>query len=926
MAETKIDKTISQVIEYIDWYKAYDESDDDGKRTLVLKYSNEISSLLVEIKTKVETYFKEVVDQPVYKTNDYLRLRKFLIYWYAAFNTLCVEEKRVSDIDFIDKGLLLRSLGYELYTEHSDIHQKTLCTELSDIWAQKGTPLAMSKIMSMLDINNFTLYEYWLDLDYSDNQLRFTPVAIEDLTYNTGTLALDPPPVKPYGSVVENDPHWFLTEEEIREAEQSGDLSMPSLSPYVGLVSANDWVKNSKYVNAYANRVCNDTYNDYLTNPSFNLRNYQKYYFYMTSENISLLELYLAIGYTYNTYYNRTDVEPRDGITERVPQFNGSEENLYDQVQFVTEFNKTYRRSYSRKENKELLEESKTNWQTLNAITCWTYEESKQILSEISPTIYNLCNSMLESNQGYDLLIELLTMFDYYISHDTGLTAYTSLFMLFDPLKEYKDKIRKVFDFFKPIHTRLLDAMSYMIISDLPGDCFATDEYMRIQIFNKIHEYYDYIADKVKLKIYQKFRDEIGRGYPDMFYDFVDLILVQRIVEPQIEIEDKILKFNMKQLFVEWYVLFRDKVKIKTSVNIKQDRIRFNTLPEPGENPWYSGAIIRDEDSYIIKDRHAEELVLRDSISIEDIVFKYYDHEIVRDDYFSQIYSRYVEDRYLLRDSWEFDTICQKVKEIYHLPDDTKSLTFKFNVDKYILIHDYVRIIVNNSGLRFNTMTWKYDGDDYYIKYDNIDDYRIGDVLASVRDLEDTAVRVVTIYTDNTITLKSKLRFDGSLVLKQIDTKIPIDPASWILNEDTKVYEYHVDVNNYDIEPNRHYALSVLNNQKEVVDVLVNFNGNIITLTSSLNFKGTILIVAAEVSKTFDADNDWVYDSESNMYRLTIDPYLNGLHEQVKEYIASVRDDNGDEVHCTMNYTYQGKVTAVSSMKLDGNMVITGDI
>ena len=923
----QIDKTITKVIEYIDWYKAYDDSDDEGKRTLVLKYPNEISSLLVEVKTKVETYFKEVVDQPVYKTNDYLRLRRFLIYWYASFNTLCVQEKKVSDIDFIDKGYLLRSLGYELYNEHSDIHQKTLCTELSDIWAQKGTHLAMSKMMSMLDINSFTLYEYWLDLDYSDNQLRFTPVAVQDLSYNTGTLALDPPPVKPYSSVVENDPHWYMTEEEIREAEQSGDLSMPSLSPYVGLVSANDWVKNSKYVNAYADRICNDTYNDYLTNPNFNLRNYQKYYFYITSENISLLELYLAIGYTYNTYYNRTNIEPRDGITERVPQFNGSTEILYDEVQFVTEFNRTYRRSYARKEKDQLLEEAKVKWQTLNPITCWTYEECKQILQDISPTIYDLCNTMLSSNQGYDLLIELLTMFDYYISHDTGLTAYTSLFMLFDPLKEYRDKIRKVFDFFKPIHTRLLDAMSYMIISDLPGDCFATDEHLRIEVLEKLYEYYNDIADKIKIKIYQKFKDDIGRGYPDMYYDFVDLIFVQRIIEPTLEIEDKILNINIKQLFVEWYTLYRDKVTIKPTINIKQDRIRFNQLPDPGENPWYSGAIIRDEESKTIKNRFAEELSLKDSFNIRDIVFKYHDNEIVKDDYYGYLYSRYVEERLPFKDNWEFSRICHKIEEVYNINDKTRSPIFKFNVDKYILIDDYVRIIINNSGIRFDTMTWKYDGDDYYITYDQVDDRRIGDVLASVRDLQDSLVRVLTLYTDNTITMKSKSRFSGSLVLKQIDTKILIDPALWVLDEDTNMYKYTVDVNDYpSIEPNKNYVLSVLNNQKEVTDVLVNFDGNIITLTSSLNFKGTILIVAAEVSKTFDSINDWVYDEESNMYRLTLNPYLNGLDTRVKEYIASVRDTEGDEVQMAMNYTYQGNVTLVSSMRTDGNIVVVGDI
>lgn len=836
--DTKIDNVINKLIEYIDWYKEYDSSDDEGKRSLLLRYSNEIASLLIETKTKTETYFKQIVDQPIYKTSDYLRLRKFLIYWYASFNTISSQEKKTSDINFIDKGLLLRSLGYELYTEHSDIHQKTLCTQLSDIWAQKGTHLAMSKMTSMLDISNFTLYEYWLDRDTSDNQLRFTPTAIQDLSYSTGSLALDPPPVKPFSTVVQNDPHWYMTEADIAEAEANNEIGMPSLTPYVGVVSANDWIKNSKFVTAYANRICNDTYEDYLNNPNFNLRDYQKYYFYVTSENISMFELYLSIGYVYNSIYNRK-LDARDGETERVFHFNDSDETLYDEVQYITEFNKVFTRAYSNKTKKELLEKAKTDWQTLNPITCWTYDESKQVLNEVSPMMYSVCNQMIDTNQGYDFLIELLTMFDYYISHDLGLTAYTSLFMLYDPLKENQDKIKKVFDHFKPIHTRLLDSMSYMIVNDIPGDCVAIDDNLKLTLDQTIKELYDYIYEKLKFRITARYFDDIGRGYPEMFPDMVEIIMTLKVIEPRIVIEDKKLILNMKQLFVEFYLLFKDKYSIKMLDRFKESR-----------------------------------LSLSDSFNLRDMK--------------------------------------EKIKDEYYIPDVVRKPLYKLNVENYILYDDKVEIIINDTGLRFNTETWSSDmTKEYGVKYSDDTHPAYSQVIHNIVDTRGGYVNFVRLNTvTDVLSMTTSGPFYGRILFKQVDFSNNITTDSWDLLSNNQ-YIHVVDMERTGVSGLFMCVLLCSEMPEPVVSTLdFDNNNHLIRIISNKPFEGRLVLLSKEISKTF-SQNDWG-ELQDNIYPSTLSPMLREGTYSSKEYIVNVLDANDQFGNAEYNYTYSNKVIRVN--------------
>jgi len=587
--ESKLNETVTKVFEYIDWFKEYDStSSDNEKKALMLRYPNEISSLLISSRSKCEKYFEEVVDQPIYMTNDYLRLRKFLVHWYSAYNCSMKEEQQVSDIEMIDRGLLLQSLGYKLHSEHNEIHQKTLCTELSDMYAQKGTPLVAAKVLSLLDISNFTMFEYWLQRDDSDNALVFTPIPIDDISYNTG-FNLGARPVKPYNSVVDDDPHWYTTETDIETAEAENQMGLPSMTPYIGIISANDWVKDSRMVMAWVNRHVTNTYDKFLNLSGYDLEEDRKYYFYMIAGNISILELYLAIGYTYNELYGRTNINARNNIDEMVPHYNGDDDVLLSEVQYITEHNHVFKRTYDRDERESLLQKSKDDWHTLNPITKWTHAESAIVLQDVNPELKSLCDNMLASGQGFEFLKDLLTVLDYYVKHDLGLTSYTSLFMLYDPLQENRDSLDKVFNFFKPYPTRLIEAISYMVINDIPGDCMATKEVYDMEIYHRVYEYYNNLYDLFKQRIFDKHYDIAGRADCEtMFCDLLNQIIIDRHLDYYYELDDKLLRIHIDQALVEYYILVNDLVGFKLKEKIGWDRYGFNEMPIPGDYPWPS--------------------------------------------------------------------------------------------------------------------------------------------------------------------------------------------------------------------------------------------------------------------------------------------------------------------------------------------------
>jgi len=929
--ESRLNDTINKIFDYMDWYREYEKAPTDrAKRLLCLKHSNEVSGQLLESKKKCETYFEDVVDQPIYLTQDYLRLRKFLIHWYAAYNCAVKEKQQISDIAFVDKSLLLQSLGYTLYAEHGDLHQKTLCTQLSDMYAQKGTPLCIAKALSLLDISNFTIFEYWLERDPSDNILIFKPTPIDDISYSTG-FVMDATPVKPYQAVVEKDCHWYLTEEEIEAAEANNELGLPSMTPYIGVISANDWVKNSKKVMAFVNRIVTSTYDKFKNEPGYDLEEAKKYYFYMTGENISLLELYLAIGYTYNIIYNRTTEPTRNNIDERVPHYNGEESTLTSEVQYITEFNEIHKRTFDRDERETMLKNDIDNWQTLNPITSWTHAQASIVLEEVSPAIKELCDNMIASLQGYELLKDLLLVLDYYVKHDIGLTSYTSLFMLYDPLEENKEKLKRVLNFFKPYQTRLIEAISYLVIDDIPGDCFAVKEVFRQRIFEKFFDYYNYLKDLLRQRIFDKHFDIAGRPECDtMFDDLLAQIIIDKHFDVAFEVEDKIVKLDLKNLFVEIYTLYDDAVEIAFRSEIGRDRIGFNEMQPGGSLPFASSLI---------------KIVRLDRID-----------ERLREDYYKETSLKlFTFIKNLFVDWYTLYTDVAKIAMEFQVPSDRIGFNEMQTSDSYPIPSAIIKAVnmdkvVNRIKDRFSRdtniklidlMTFRlidiveYEDDPHMSLEIKLPIDRLGyNEFAPQSDKhwptgsihKDTPVE--TVYDKVDLGSHNKSRDTYFFVEKSIVYKDAVEiivneagqtiflDSNWVPSPDGNVITYSA-LDNPDIPD---VVVSVRDLYSREVKVVNAYNIDSIDIKASQTFSGKIVFSKVDFRIDFEYQ-DWTYEPTSGMYEYFIDPLLYGMNPADKHMLTILNQDN-EGASVNIQHYPDGSITLRTTDPFNGKVLI----
>ena len=899
---SELNQMLDSLFEYIDWYKSYDEADDYNKSILFNKYTIAISSLLVERRKKCEEYFDSVVDQPIYKTDDYLRLRRFLIYWYSALSVLTEKEKQVSEINFIDKDLLLRSLGYDLYYLHSDTAKNTLATQISDIWSEKGTYLAMAKVLSLTDITDFAIYEYWLERDkYED--LVFHPVIIEGLSYSTGEYEGFQPMDRHFEDVVKDDPHWQTTVEEIEAAEANNDIGLPSLSPYIGVAGTNKWLNNTELAMAWVNRVCDDIWKEYVNDPyNFDIVKYRKYFFSPSNDNLSIIELYVAAGYMYNILYER-DIPEREATQSR-NYFCGDEATLYNSVQYISARNEVFKRTNSRHERDELLRRKEIEWKSKGRIFSETQEDNIAILQTFNPNFLSIIDNAIAIGDGYEFLGEILMMLDYIVSHSLEMRC-NFLFMLYESPKDRVSTITRIFNYFKPIHVRLLELVTYLVIKDLPGDCYGMDEGMQTTIKQLLVDYYLLCRDRVKTAI-------------GMHIDNMDFLMLHDAVMSVIKsgIRDYAIirsgehdvKVELTQPFVEFYAIF-DEIEIFEQVEFR-DRL-------------YLMDVIMQNVAEVMEERYSYHEDPRHELEHESIEY----YRLHKERAYIPSFYQCLKETLRMIEKFRHD-IEMPFRELY------RNIMNAHCVDRHNLpiydnytynMRDSVSVVENTSGIVFNTDTWSEDGEDYYITYDNTDDSRIGNVLASVRDGSREEVGVTTLYNtvDNTISIHSKIPFSGSLVLKEVDYRFDFDVSSWYDNREA--YTYTVNLSDYGVADGNYIIRVTDDGNATKSGVIATFTQTSIVLTSGEPFAGHILMGHAEMSKTFDENRDWEWDAGVSAWRLTLDPHLHGLDQSVKEYIASVRDSGGDEVFPAVRYNMMGTLTITSFVKISGNVVVSGD-
>lgn len=153
--------------------------DDFWRIFRVLKDSSDIDPAL-DLNTKMlaeseqqtsKQFFLGTIDQVAHLSDDYKRLRSFLIDWYASHKTIVSTQKHISDVYSLPNNHvneLIRSFGFTYGLNLVPLRNKVnMFLDLVNLYKKKGTPEALADILDYYGFTDADLVEYWLQKNNS---------------------------------------------------------------------------------------------------------------------------------------------------------------------------------------------------------------------------------------------------------------------------------------------------------------------------------------------------------------------------------------------------------------------------------------------------------------------------------------------------------------------------------------------------------------------------------------------------------------------------------------------------------------------------------------------------------------------------------------------------------------------------------------
>lgn len=215
------------------WAYLYDNTDTGG-------LDNNTLTLAVSEQTKSRNLFENTIDQTAFGTDDYKRIKDFLVDWYASHRTLVTTQKDVTDIYSIPESHLnelFYCFGFDIGDSIKNLsydNKILFFYDLVNLYKIKGTPQSLFKVLNYFNIPNVEVCEYWLEktINVADSTSELVFV---------GRPILSTPGLTSYGesqvpfAATLADPHWMLTEAQIESSLLTNKIRLPSKSPYYGI-------------------------------------------------------------------------------------------------------------------------------------------------------------------------------------------------------------------------------------------------------------------------------------------------------------------------------------------------------------------------------------------------------------------------------------------------------------------------------------------------------------------------------------------------------------------------------------------------------------------------------------------------------------------------------------------------------------------
>jgi hypothetical protein len=246
-------------------------------------------------KTLVNNWFIKALDQPTFSTNDFKKLRNFLIDWISSFRTIVTTQKDSSNVWSLPMNQiyeLFRSMGYDFPEAIiGEATTKAFFLDLVNLYKIKGSPEALVSIMEYHDVYNSDIIEYWLEKNENGNLVFIGKSSLRGQT----SIETLPEKIVQYDTMVSDDPHWMMTEDEINTLISENKIALPSPSPYISVRSLLNLSLSNLTIAILRNKV-EEQYYIWEEGGSLPI----DIRLDVLDKFISFLELYAAIVYTYS--------------------------------------------------------------------------------------------------------------------------------------------------------------------------------------------------------------------------------------------------------------------------------------------------------------------------------------------------------------------------------------------------------------------------------------------------------------------------------------------------------------------------------------------------------------------------------------------------------------------------------------------------
>lgn len=474
------------------------------------KLSNMTTVLASSEKEIVSSFFESILDQPVFLTEDYNRLRSMFIDWYASHRTMSTTQKRSSDVHTLPNdhlSELFRSFGFEVGLNLVPLTAKAnFFLDLVNFYKKKGTPETLIDVLDYYGFSDTDLVEYWLQKDQFGNLIfRADSVRLA----STGSTILADTDV-PFNRLTENDPHWMLTESQIEQLILSNKINLPSKSPYYSL-SSTFYLYRLNCSIAIMSRIVQDQYIRYNSGLSLP----QNVPIKNVGEIVSLLEVYLSSIYVFEQMFgvgtipSYTNFDCYNGTIEYV----GDPPLPINLSQLVDDFNDLLVSPTSRADRDSRIITLHNDWSRplsgnfLN-VSSGTAES---ILNSLNPDLIALYDTWFSSGDQNYLISYLIGTLDNWIRVNVDSKSPSLVITMLG--LGFREELDQIVDFFKPYRARLayMDT-AYSIKNPLTESILLAEEFFT-DIYQYITEVPIEVTDDFFTDIYQSFHDNTRGGF-----------------------------------------------------------------------------------------------------------------------------------------------------------------------------------------------------------------------------------------------------------------------------------------------------------------------------------------------------------------------------------------------------------------------------